>query len=176
MSEHSLTVRPVTRNVATKWIAEHHRHLRRAVRGWLFGVEVLSEGRRVAVACAGRPARLLQDGTTCEITRVCSDGTRNACSLSYGALRRAAAALGYTRVITYTRADEPGTTCRAAGFVCDGPAGGGEYDRPSRKREPVEDPSPKRRWVWPAQLRGAAGCASDRPCEYCAGEKQRREA
>jgi hypothetical protein len=61
---------------------------------------------------------------------------------------RAAVALGYCRVITYTRANEAGTACRAAGFRDDGLAGGGEASRPSRKRQPSEDPSPKRRWVW----------------------------
>lgn len=143
-----LTVRPITRNAALPWIAEHHRHLRRAVAGWLFGIEILRDGERVGVAVAGRPARLFQDGLTIEITRVCTDGERNACSLAYGALRRAAVALGYRRVVTYTRLDELGTGCKAAGFTDDGPAGGGEADRPSRRRQPSEDPSPKRRWVW----------------------------
>jgi hypothetical protein len=34
----------------------------------------------------------------------------------YGALARAAFALGYTRVITYTQADESGSSLRAAGW------------------------------------------------------------
>lgn len=104
---------------------------------------------------AARPtARMLQDGTTCEVTRVAVlPGNPNACSFAYGALRRAAAALGYDRVVTYTREDEPGVTPHAAGFVCEGPAGGGEADRPSRRRAPSEDPSPKVRWVWYAGTR-----------------------
>ena len=144
----SLTLRPISRNEATAWIATYHRHLKRPPKGWLFGVELrLGCSRRVGVACAGRPlARLLQDGVTCEITRVCTDGAPNACSFAYGALRRAAFALGYTRVITYTRMDEDGASLRAAGFRDEGPAGGGEADRPSRPRAPVQDPSPKRRW------------------------------
>ncbi len=146
-----MIVRPISRNAASAWIRDHHRHLKRPPTGWLFGVEILdaSDGVTCGVACAGRPAaRQLQDGVTCEITRVATCGAPNACSFAYGALRRAAAALGYTRVVTYTRADEPGTSLRAAGFRDDGPAGGGEADRPSRRRGPVEDPSPKRRWVW----------------------------
>jgi hypothetical protein len=149
-------VRPITLNAATAWVEEYHRHLRRPVTGWLFGIEILSDdGERIGVAMAGRPAaRHLQDGETCEITRVCMlPGHPNACSFAYGALRRAAAALGYTRIVTYTRADEPGVTCRAAGFVCDGPAGGGEATRPGRKRAPSEDPSPKIRWSWTAGSR-----------------------
>ena len=92
---------------------------------------------------------MLQDGVTCEVTRVAVlEGEHNACSFAYGALRRAARALGYTRVVTYTMLDEPGSSLRAAGFVDDGPAGGGEASRPSRNRQPVEQSGPKRRWVW----------------------------
>lgn len=106
-----MRVRPITRNAATPWIAANHRHLKRAVTGWLFGIEILDDdGNRVGVAIAGRPAaRELQDGVTIEITRVATNGHRNACSLAYGSLRRAALALGYQRIITYTRADELGT-------------------------------------------------------------------
>lgn len=120
-----MKARPISRNAARAYVGEHHRHLR-LPQGWLFGVELLDDAdQRLGVACAGRPARLLQDGTTCEITRVCTEGARNACSFAYGVLRRAASALGYTRVVTYTRMDEPGTSLRAAGFIDEGPAGGG---------------------------------------------------
>jgi len=146
----TLSVRPISLNAARAWIASCHRHLRRPVTGWLFGVEVLRDGERIGVACAARPAaRLLQDGVTCEVSRVAVlEGERNACSFAYGALRRAAVALGYRRIVTYTLADEPGVSLRAAGFVCDGPAGGGEADRPSRPRAPVEQSGPKVRWSW----------------------------
>ena len=146
-----MRVKPISFHAAMRWLGEYHRHLRRPLTGWLFGVEILDDdGNRVGVACAGRPAsRMLQDGITVEITRVCTLGHPNACSFAYAALRRAAVALGYERVITYTREDESGTTCRAAGFRDDGPAGSGEASRPSRLRRPSEDPSPKRRWVWP---------------------------
>jgi hypothetical protein len=147
-----MKVRPISLNAARDWIASVHRHLRRPITGWLFGVEVLDDGgNRIGVACAGRPkARMLQDGETCEITRVAVlEGHRNACSFAYGALRRAAAALGYTRIITYTLdAEEPGSSLRGAGFVDEGPAGGGEADRPSRRRKPVEQTGIKRRWLW----------------------------
>lgn len=151
-----MKVRPITRNEAAVWLRDVHRHLKRPVTGWLFGVEILSDtGERIGVAMAARPAaRMLQDGTTCEVTRVAVlDGHPNACSFAYGALRRAAAALGYDRIVTYTRTDEPGITPRAAGFVCEGEAGGGEADRPSRRRQASEDPSRKVRWAWYAQHR-----------------------
>jgi hypothetical protein len=146
----SLTVRPISFNAAREWIARTHRHLREPVTGWLFGVEILMSDKRVGVACVGRPkARMLQDGLTCEVTRVAVvEGARNACSFAYGALRKAAIALGYQRVLTYTRHDEHGVSLRASGWTCDGEAGGGEWTRPSRTREATEDPVIKRRWVY----------------------------
>lgn len=147
-----MTIRPITRNAAMVFLAANHRHLRRALTGWLFGVALLDEAGEIqGIGCAARPcARHLQDGVTVEIARVCTKGAPNGCSQIYGALRQAARALGYQRVITYTRADEAGTSVRAAGFQCEGPAGGGEGDRPSRPRRAAEDPSPKTRWVWRA--------------------------
>jgi hypothetical protein len=110
----------------------------------------------VGVAIAGRPvARKLQDGATVEVTRTCTDGTKNANSMLYGAITRAAFALGYRRVITYTLASEPGSSLRAVGFRVDAelPARVG-WDVPSRpryetdlfgnERTPV---GPKVRWV-----------------------------
>ena len=145
------TIRPISRNKANEWLKQVHRHLKRPVTGWLFGVQLLDQdGERVGVAMAGRPtSRMLDDGLTVEITRVAVlPGNPNACSRAYGALRKAAVALGYTRVITYTRADETGHSPAAAGFTCEGAAGGGEASRPSRKRKPSEDPSLKVRWSW----------------------------
>lgn len=147
----ALHVRPISLNAARLWIGSCHRHLRRPVTGWLFGVEILdANGTRIGVACAARPsARLLQDGVTCEVSRVAvRPGKCNACSFAYGALRRAAVALGYLRVVTYTMHDEPGTSLRAAGFVDYGVAGGGQASRPSRPRKPVEQSGLKRRWEW----------------------------
>lgn len=150
----ALSVRPISFNAAREWISSTHRHLREPLTGWLFGVEVLSGQTRVGVACVGRPsARMLQDGVTCEITRVAViDGARNACSFAYGALRRAALALGYQRIYTYTRYDEHGASLRASGWTHEGAAGGGEWTRPSRHRDVTEDPVPKQRWVYYASV------------------------
>jgi hypothetical protein len=111
-----LRLRPVTRDVARAFVAQHHRHNGPPL-GWVFGVGLELEGELVAVGMAGRPvARLLDDGCTLEITRCCTLGTKNAASMVYGALGRAAAALGYRRVVTYILEGEPGTSLRAAGF------------------------------------------------------------
>ena len=147
-------VEPVTFNAARAYLRRIHRHLG-PPRGWLFGVRILDDyGELVGVACAGRPkAKALQDGFTAEITRVATEGFPNACSFAYGALRRAASALGYRRVYTYTRQDEPGSSVMAAGFVRDADTDGGGWSRPSRERGKPDDDTPKVRWVWPASAR-----------------------
>jgi hypothetical protein len=83
-----------------------------------FAVGAADEGSVLrGVAIAGRPvARLLDNGQTLEVTRVASDGYRNAGSLLYGACARATFALGYTRLVTYTQAGESGASLRAAGW------------------------------------------------------------
>jgi hypothetical protein len=87
-----------------------------------------------AVAIVGRPiARHFDDGLTLEVNRVATDGTRNANSMLYGACQRAAFALGYRRLITYTQADESGSSLKAAGWkvIAQRPARGG-WSSPSR--------------------------------------------
>lgn len=113
----SLHLVPVSQRTALDCVTRWHRH-NAAPRGDLFRVGCATEaGELVAVGIAGRPiARAYDDGQTVEVTRVSSDGTRNATSMLYGALARAAFALGYTRVITYTQAEESGASLRAAGW------------------------------------------------------------
>ena len=73
----------------------------------------------------GRPvSRILDNGQTSEITRLCTDGTPNACSFLYGACCRIAKAMGYKRMITYTLASENGASLKASNFMCEGIAGG----------------------------------------------------
>jgi hypothetical protein len=112
-----LRIVPVTFRHAVGFIAEHHRH-HRPPRGMKFAVGV-SDGRDlVGVATVGRPvARHLDDGSTVEVTRTCTRQVPNANSMLYGAAWRAARALGYTRLITYTQEGESGSSLRAAGFV-----------------------------------------------------------
>lgn len=120
----SLSIRPIFRDDARRFVALHHRHCD-PPQGWLFGVSVVDEtGEVVGVGMAGRPiGRKMQDGLTIEITRVCvpTVGARkNVCSQIYAALCRAAAALGYHRALTYTLAEESAASFRAAGFTADG--------------------------------------------------------
>jgi hypothetical protein len=119
----ALELRPITRDAAFRYIHLNHRHNEKP-EGWLWGVAVHVDDELVGVGTASRPtAPALQDGRTLEITRVCTPDVMahpHTCSRIYGALCRAAAALGYRRVFTYTLAEEDAASVRAAGFVHDG--------------------------------------------------------
>lgn len=107
---------PITFRQACEFISQLHRHNKPPV-GHKFSVGLKINGVLVGVAMAGRPiARHFDDGLTLEVNRTCTDGTRNANSMLYGAVRRAAWGMGYQRIITYTQADESGASLRAAGF------------------------------------------------------------
>lgn len=140
-----LQLQPITRDEAIRFIEQHHRHSL-PPQGWAFGVAVNDGHQVVGVATCGRPvARGNQDGYTLEVTRVCTDGARNACSMLYGACWRAARALGYRRLITYTLQSEPGASLRASGFRVVGRVTARSWGCPSRPR--VEHPKqPKLRW------------------------------
>jgi len=129
-----LMVTPIFQNEAFAFIEQHHRHHRKPV-GSVFQIAV-SEGERVAgVAVVGRPnGRKQQDGFTLEVTRLCTDGTKNACSMLYAACWRAAKELGYRKLITYILNTEPGTSLKASGWRCVGERGGGSWNVPSRPR------------------------------------------
>jgi hypothetical protein len=114
----SLTIVPITLREASAFIAQHHRH-NKPPRGWKFGVGVRADNL-VGVATAGRPiSRVIQkrEPLTLEVNRTCTDGTRNANSMLYGAVWRAAKAMGYTRAFTYIQGDETGASLKAAGWV-----------------------------------------------------------
>lgn len=121
----TLELVPISLDEANAFVEQHHRH-HKAARGCISSVAVAAGGTVVGVAIIGRPvSRHLQDGWTAEVVRVATDGTRNACSMLYGAAWRAVRALGYRRLVTYTLPEEGGASLRASGFALIGEAGGG---------------------------------------------------
>jgi len=130
----SLEVRAIDFKAACAFIAEFHSH-HDPPQGWKFGTAVYKDEALVGVIMVGRPvARMLDNGTCLEVIRCCTDGTSNVASLLYSRARKAAFALGYSRLITYTLASESGHSLKAAGWICVGPAGGGSWTRSSRPR------------------------------------------
>jgi hypothetical protein len=140
------TLTPITVKAASAYVSKHHRHLPR-VQGGLFAVAARDGDRIVGVAIAGNPARVWQGTGRVVISRVATDGAENACSMLYGAMCRAAKALGYREAWTYTLPEEPGTSLRAAGFQDMGLTRAEEWTRPSRSRAPAVRADAKRRWM-----------------------------
>ena len=138
---------PCTVRDAKAFVAQHHRH-HRPPNGGLWAVACADGAEVVGVAIVAQPvARMLMDGWTAEVIRVCvTEGHRNACSMLYGACWRAARALGWRRLVTYTLPEEGGASLRAAGWRCLGEAGGGTWSRKQRPRVDDHPTQTKLRW------------------------------
>lgn len=152
-----MTVVPLTLAEARRFVADHHRH-NEPPRGHKFSIGLQEGSELRAVVIASRPvARGSDDGLTIELIRLTTLGDRNACSRLYSAACRAAQAMGYRRAITYTLADEPGSSLRASGFREDGTTKGGEWtpaqgvwrqaEHPRMFDPPKMPTGPKTRWV-----------------------------
>jgi len=142
-----LNLRPLTFAEAKEFIKQHHRH-HGIPQGWLWGHAVENaDGVLIGVCTVGRPvARNLDDGYTCEVTRLCTDGTYNACSILYAAARRAADAKGFRRILTYILETEDGGSLRAAGWNYLGETTGGSWDRANRRRTDKHPTCKKHKW------------------------------
>lgn len=142
-----LSIIPISLKQANTFIADKHRHNGPTV-GHKFSIGLVdNDNHLIGVAICGRPvSRYLDDGLTLEINRLCTTGTANACSMLYGACRRAAKAMGYKKIITYTLQSEPGTSLKASGFICEGKAGGLNWNG-TRKRAQAYPAEYKNRWV-----------------------------
>lgn len=136
-----MTIVPVTFKQACAFVQSLHRH-NKPPRGHKFSIGLMRNGALIGVVMSGRPiARSFDNGTTIKVNRTCTDGTRNANSMLYGAAWRAAKAMGYRRSITYTQANESGSSLRASGYVRvrDLPARA-SWEKSSQKLKILRDP------------------------------------
>ena len=142
---------PCTIERARDYVLSLHRHHTPDTTRTRWAIAVADEDCAVrGIALVGYPvARFQDDGWTLEVQRVATDGCPNACSALYGAAARMTKALGFHRIITYIREDEPGTTLRAAGWLREEvPAGTLHWDRPNIARPRVQKTEPMRRTRW----------------------------
>ena len=158
-----LRVVPCSLRDAQRYVASLHRHHKdQPLPGHKLSLAVEAKTRRldgpewvrVGVAMIGNPSApaLQKDPLLVEIRRVCTDGTPNACSMLYGAARRALRAMGYETIITYTLPEEGGASLRAAGFILDKADAGGcsadWHNRRGRRALPVGDDLIGGKWRW----------------------------
>ena len=139
---------PIGFRAACDYVERVHRH-HRPPRGHKFSIGLVDKGSVVGVIMAGRPVnRNLDDGLTLEVNRLATDGTFNACSMLYGAVSRAAKAMGYWRVVTYTLPSEGGASLRASGWELDAVTAGGQWvDWGPVKRSNDWPTGSKSRWI-----------------------------
>lgn len=107
---------PLELRQANELVAQWHRHHKPTI-GHRFSIGVISEDKLVGAAIVGRPVcRNVNPTEVLEITRLVTDGSRNACSFLYSAVVRIARELGYKRVQTYILETENGASLKAANY------------------------------------------------------------
>lgn len=138
---------PLTLAQANKLVADLHRH-HKPVQGHRFSIGAMKGGKVVGAAIVGRPTgRKNPQYEWCEVTRLVTDGTKNACSFLYGATARIAKEMGFVRIQTFILEEEGGTSLRAAGWKMDAVSAGGDWNVPSRGGRRTDQPQqPKHRY------------------------------
>ena len=139
---------PMTLKAANEYVAERHRHHKPST-GHKFSIGLKKDEILVGVAICGRPvARGSDNGLTLEVSRLCTDGTENACSKLYGACARIAKEMGYTKIQTYILDEEIGTSLKASGWKMEAVTAGGQWKYTNGKPRRTDQPNnPKQRWA-----------------------------
>ena len=143
----TLELQPVTFSEACFFILQNHSH-HLPPQGHKFSIAVNDGEKIVGVIIVGRPvSRSLDDTYTAEVTRCCTNGTKNVASMLYSAAWRASRAMGYRRLITYTLDSEKGVSLIAAGWKVVGQSKGGTWNRGNRPRIDKHPTGQKTLWA-----------------------------
>jgi len=130
--------------IANQFITVHHRH-HKPVQGHRFSIGAVKDDILVGVCIVGRPvARAINHRTTVEVLRLCTDGTKNACSFLYAKAATIAKHLGYENIQTYTLAAETGVSLKAASWHILRTTKGGDWNCPSRRGRRIDQPQTKK--------------------------------
>lgn len=143
-----MRVIPLTLKQANALVIEIHRH-HKPVLSHRFSIGCQADsGVLVGAAIVGRPvARMTPAYSVAEVTRLVTDGTKNACSFLYSACARIAREMGFDRIQTFILDSEAGVSVVAAGWVLDSVTDGGDWNRPSRGNRRTDQPmQPKKRF------------------------------
>ena len=138
---------PLELSQANEYVSLFHRH-HDPVHRDKYRLGAMFDGKLVGIVQVARPvSRLLDDGKTVEVVRLCTDGTKDACSFLYSRAARIAKEMGYEKIITYILCTETGASLRACGWVEEATTSGGHWSRPSRKRTTTAPTVPKKRYA-----------------------------
>ena len=148
VSEVSLSVVPLTLDEVNELIKTLHRHHKPVV-GHRFSLGAKNNDVLVGGCVVGRPvARKTCQKTIAEVTRLVTDGTKNACSFLYAAAARVAREMGFKKIQTFILEEESGVSLEAAGWVLDGLSEGGDWTSKSKPNRRQDQPQGrKKRYV-----------------------------
>lgn len=137
---------PMELREANEFVMKLHRH-HAPVHRDKYRIGAMYDGNIVGVVQVGRPvSRCLDDGSTLEVVRLCTDGTKNVCSFLYAASARVAKELGYSKIITYILESEDGASLSASGWTKECDVKGHSWNTPSRPRNTSAPECNKQRW------------------------------
>lgn len=138
---------PLELKQANEFVKMFHRHHPPVYRD-KFRIGALLNDKLVGVIQVGRPvSRMLDDGFTLEVVRLCTDGSPQICSFLYSKAARIAKEMGYKKIITYILQSEAGTSLKATGWKCETQkCGGGDWNRIGRPRMTKAPQCLKQRW------------------------------
>ena len=144
----SLKIVPLELKEANEFIAKLHRH-HKPVQGHRFSIGVKQNNELVGVATIGRPvARLTNAKEVLEVTRLCTDGTKNACSCLYSAAARVGKELGYLKIQSFILNIENGASLKASGWIFESASAGGQWKHTDGKARRTDQPTgPKHKYV-----------------------------
>ena len=141
MTHTKFEVVPLTLKTANLYIEAHHRH-HKPVRGHRFSIGCMQNGDLIGVAICGRPvARKTNYNEVLEVTRLCTDGTKNTCSFLYSACARIAKEMGFKKIQTFILDTEHGSSLKASGWIIDGYTQGLQWKHSDGKERRTDQPT-----------------------------------
>lgn len=139
-----IKIAPIELAQANAFVSLHHRHHKPTV-GHRFSICAVVGSEVRGVAIVGRAVSRHYDPlSVLEVTRLCTDGTPNACSALYSAAARVGKNLGFARIQTYILETETGGSLFASGWICEGEAGGGQWKHSDGKPRRTDQPTCKK--------------------------------
>jgi hypothetical protein len=147
----SLKIVPLELRELNELVEKWHRHHKK-VQGHRFSIGVMETktGELVGGCSVGRPvARKLNAKEILEVTRLVTNGTKNACSILYACAARVGRELGYKKIQTYILETESGHSLKVSGWTLeDDNCGGGQWKHTDGKPRRTDQPiCKKQRWV-----------------------------
>lgn len=129
---------PMELKEAQAYINQYHRHHEASHRD-KFRIAASDGNNILGVIQVGRPvSRVLDNGKTLEVLRLCTQGDKDVCSFLYSRAARIAREMGYEKIITYILESESGISLKASGWELEADnVGGSDWNVPSRPREVV---------------------------------------